>query len=138
MKFFTQKNIVRSLVSYLQKTANEYAFDVVVYCFMPDHVHLVLNGRNEESNLLTFIKMFKQKTGFLFRQVHKKQLWSTSFYDRVLRKTENIRGVGRYTLANPVKADLVSDALEYPYSGSFVYSLKELIQSDIPVYYTQV
>ncbi|KKS53218.1 MAG: hypothetical protein UV82_C0013G0067 [Candidatus Magasanikbacteria bacterium GW2011_GWD2_43_18] len=138
MKYFTHKKIIESLIGYLQETSKVSFFDIVVYCFMPDHLHLVVEGKKEESNLLSFIHSFKQKSGFAFKKVHKQKLWATSFHDRTLRKSEDIRGVGRYTLANPVKANLVKHALEYPYSGSFVYDLKELVQSDIPAYYAQV
>ena len=138
MSYFTKDNVVNSLIAYLHDVSTEHVFDVVVYCFMPDHLHLVLKGKSEESSLLKFVHSFKQKTGYAFSKAHEKQLWATSFHDRVLRKVEDIRGVGRYTLANPVKANLVRYPLEYPYSGSFVYDLKELIESDAPAYYAQV
>ncbi len=128
--FFTKSNIVSSAINYLDVVSKVCEIDVVSYCFMPDHLHLVLSGNFENSNLEIFMNRYKQKTGFHFKKVFKLKLWSTSYHDRVLRKTEEIRSVGRYTLLNPVKAGLVNDILDYPFCGSFVYRLEELVGVD--------
>ena len=129
-KFFTQKNVVASLVRYLQEASTQEAFEVVAYCFMPDHLHLVLTGMYESSDLERFIRQFKQFTGYRFKKQFGVRLWATSYYDNVLRKEENIKTVGRYVLKNPLRAGLVSNVLDYPFSGSFVYDLRELFESD--------
>lgn len=129
-RFFAKPNIISSLVKYLRKTSEEEEFDIIVYCFMPSHLHLVLAGQKETSDLQKFVKSFKQISGFNFKQVFKQKLWAVSFHDHVLRKEENIKSVGRYTLKNPLKAQLAKKVLDYPFSGSFVYDLKELVDDD--------
>jgi hypothetical protein len=57
-------------------------------------------------------------------------LWATSFHDYVLREEDDIKGVGRYTLRNPIEGGLVKNILDYPFCGSFIYDLRELIKSD--------
>jgi hypothetical protein len=41
------------------------------------------------------------------------------FYDHALRSTEGILPAVRYIVANPVRAGLVTNVADYPYSGSF-------------------
>jgi putative transposase len=55
------------------------------------------------------------------------QLWQRSFHDRLLRESDNELERVRYTVANPVRSGLVDEWQEYPFSGSFVYDLADLI-----------
>jgi hypothetical protein len=47
----------------------------------------------------------------------------------VLRDDEVTIDVARYILGNPVRAGLAATVEEYPYVGSLVYELKNLISS---------
>ena len=55
-------------------------------------------------------------------------LWQDSYYDRVVRAEEDLGGIARYIIENPVRAGLVKSPLEYPFVGSTVWPLKELIK----------
>ena len=39
-----------------------------VYCFMPDHLHILAEGRDQGSDLKKFISVFKQRTSFNFKK----------------------------------------------------------------------
>lgn len=54
-------------------------------------------------------------------------MWQSGYYDHVLRNDEGSLGVMRYILENPVRAGLVAEVQEYPYSGSGVHSMRELL-----------
>ncbi len=41
-------------------------------------------------------------------------LWQKSFYDHALRKNEDVRGIARYFVANPLRAGLVEHIGNYP------------------------
>ncbi len=99
--------------------AGDKRFKILTYCFMPDHLHLLLAGEDDRSNLKKFVSLFKQKSGYWFKKIFKEDLWHISYYDHVLRKEESIEGVARYILDNPVRKGLVSDYKEYPFSWSF-------------------
>jgi len=92
-------------------------FVIHVYCFMPDHLHLLLQGQARESELKKCIPYFKQLSGYRFKQKYDKNLWQPSYYDHVLRKDEDLHAVAQYILLNPVRAGLVDDYRDYPYSG---------------------
>jgi putative transposase len=95
---------------------------------MPDHLHLLLEGRSERSSLPLFVKDFKQRTGFEFKEKWGKRLWQPSYYDRVLRRQDDMEVEARYVFGNPVRRGLVSESGEYPFSGSFVFDWTRLGQ----------
>jgi putative transposase len=86
---------------------------------MPDHLHLLLQATAANSELLPFVRAFKHKTSHRFRARTGKTLWQTSFYDHILRRAESPTDVTYYILSNPVRAGLVRNPWDYPYSGLF-------------------
>ena len=67
--------------------------------------------------------MFKGRLTPLARAFERdRRLWQESFYDHALRKEESLRRVAGYIWDNPVRAGLVEDPLDYPWSGSAAWS----------------
>jgi putative transposase len=126
---FAEPNVVRFCCEQLLHGSQLFGMAVPAYCFMPDHVHLVLAAESEWADLRAFVKQFKQKTGFVHSQRYGAPLWQPGYYDRVLRDDEETETVVRYVLANPVRAGLCRTAEEYPYGGSFVYEIQELLSN---------
>lgn len=87
---------------------------------MPDHLHALVMGLDETSDLLVFLKLLKQKSGYEFRQEFHFDLWQKKFYDHILRREDSVPRVAGYIWMNPVRKGLCSDPRDYPYSGSFV------------------
>jgi putative transposase len=94
---------------------------------MPDHLHAVIEGRCQNSDVLPFVRAFKQQTAFWFKRRTGRRLWQASFHDHVLRTGESTRAVVRYVLENPVRARLAASPDQYPYSGSLFYTRGELM-----------
>ncbi len=90
---------------------------------MPDHLHILTSG-DEKTNLIKFIKTFKQKTGYNFRKTAGRNLWQKSFHDHVVRKEENLSSIAEYIFNNPVRKGLVQNYEEYPFLGP-----KELVEA---------
>jgi len=107
----------RFCIEALHEKAAMNAFEVLAYCFMPNHVHLLALGLAETSRLKPFMQQFNQITGFAFKQGRGTPLWHRSYHDRVLRREENIESVAGYIWGNPVRARLVESAENYSYSG---------------------
>ena len=127
-RHFTDPAVVTLvLLQFLQAAASE-GFAVIAYCFMPDHVHLVVVGRSATSELPRFVKLAKQRSGFFFKRAFGRQLWQESFYEHVIRRTDDIAEVIAYVIRNPVRDGLVSDPADYPYWGSGDHSRHELLQ----------
>jgi len=121
---FANRMVVESLLPILEKTSTEFRFSVYAYCFMPDHLHLLIAGE-ETSSLRSFMTRFKQRTGFAFKRVHGEPLWQRGYYDHVLRNEEALGDVASYIFHNPVRKGLVSCYRDYPFLGSFAFDVRE-------------
>jgi putative transposase len=118
--YFKQEAIVDNILLILKETSIETEFDIYAYCFMPDHLHLLLVG-TEDSSLHRFMKLFKQRSSFFFRKAYDNSLWQRSYYDHVIRKEETLNDIILYIFNNPVRKGLVTDYKDYTFSGSFVF-----------------
>jgi len=101
---------------------------VIAYCVMPDHVHLLLEGLCEHANLQVAMHDWKQRTAFMWRQSTGNRLWQTGYYDYVVRNEDSVPSIVKYIIGNPVRARLVDDASQYPYTGSTRYRFEELAE----------
>lgn len=128
--FVKNNNLIEKIVEVLDQTAGKQFFKIWVYCFMPDHLHLLVEGINEHSDFKKFTKDFKQRTAYWYK--HKEssdgnKLWQPGYYEHVLRKEEDTTEVLRYILNNPVRKGLVANYLDCRYSGSLVIDIKEIL-----------
>lgn len=117
---FRDGALVKLVINVLRGCSNQEGFSVWAYCFMPDHLHLLVEGRQQESDLRRFIFKFKQKSGYLVSREYGLSLWQKSYYDHILRPEEDIREFCRYIWDNPVRGGLVEHYREYRNSGSMV------------------
>jgi putative transposase len=117
------------LIVQIRQLAGEEQFAVLAYCAMPDHLHLLVEGLSDDSCLPSFMFRLKQQTGFIYRRMTCRSLWQSGYYDRVLRHEEVSATVCRYILENPVRAGLTSAVGEYPYGGSDVFTLEEIMDT---------
>lgn len=116
---FADADVVASCLETLRGSASKYRSAVYVYCFMPDHLHLLV-GNDEGNDLIRFVRHFKQLIGFNYKRAHGTRLWQDRFYDRCVRRYEDIDEVARYIWENPVQAGLVQDGEDYPFAGTLV------------------
>ena len=124
--YFKDESMVNFVKNVLIEISKKHNFDIEAYCFMPDHLHLLAQGKEGDSDLKTFVKGFKQKSGYEYSKVFKTRLWQPSYYDHVLRREESLKDVALYILNNPVRRGLVSDVCNYPFLGSLVFDINEL------------
>jgi putative transposase len=116
-RHFTDREVAGMARERLLTFAATYDLAVNAYCFMPDHVHLLLAGRCPDARLRMFVGAWKQNTGYAFTRMRTgARLWQPSYFERVLREVEGNETVARYILENPVRAGLVGRVGEYPYA----------------------
>ena len=96
------------------------------YVFMPDHLHLVMEGKSENADLWKMVVEFKQKTGFWLARHGQGVSWQKGFYDHLLRTDDELKRQIIYILDNPVRKSIARDWQEYRSSGSLDYSNNEL------------
>ncbi|HLZ51051.1 MAG TPA: transposase [Candidatus Acidoferrum sp.] len=106
------------VIALLRECTARHSFALHAYCLMPDHLHLLAEGNERQSDLLEMVRVFKLRTAFEFRKVEGHRLWEMSFYDHILRPNDVIENVACYIWWNPVRKGLCSSPHEFPYSGS--------------------
>jgi REP element-mobilizing transposase RayT len=98
-----------------------------IYMFMPDHVHLILEGKEGHSDLRRCVNGYKQRAGYAFKRTEPVISWQKDFYDHIIRNDADYRRQMNYHLMNPVRAGLTESWKNYPYWGSTVYSKNALL-----------
>jgi putative transposase len=69
------------------RAAVDEGFAILAYCFMPDHVHLLVEGQATDSDCRRFIARAKQLSGFHFQKVFGQRLWQRYGFERTLLAT---------------------------------------------------
>jgi REP-associated tyrosine transposase len=109
------------------RSASEQVGEILVYCFMPDHLHLLVVMHSDSSDCLRFISRAKQFSGYHYQQTFGHRLWQRYGFERTLRDDEDMLEVARYILANPVRKGMVERAEAYPFSGSEKHTVKQIL-----------
>jgi putative transposase len=126
-RVFVTRDCVDLALLQIERSAAEEQLAIIAYCFMPDHLHLLIEGLAEPSDCRRFIGRAKQFSGFHYAKAFGHRLWQRYGFERVLRDDEAALVVARYILENPVRAGLVSSVEDYSFAGSRVYSLAEIL-----------
>ena len=125
---FTEASVAESAVLELLRTGRRCQFEISAYCFMPDHLHALVEGISIESNLTEFVRLFKQRSGYAFRRRAQTTLWQPGYYDRTVHDDKSEAAIIRYIVNNPCAAGLVTQCEEYPFWGSGVCTRDELAE----------
>jgi REP element-mobilizing transposase RayT len=76
-----QPGVVRSFADFLKQVAENRIFNVV-FCFMPDHCHLISVGTGDDSDLIWGVEEFKQLTGHWLGSNYPEFKWEKKRFHR--------------------------------------------------------
>jgi putative transposase len=127
LPMFRDPETVAVFVRELGEAVARRSCSVPVYCFMPDHLHLIVKGLEPRSRPKLAIEDFKQQTGLWLKARRPQFDWQADFYDHIIRSSEDWVAQAQYVAGNPVRAGLVEDLFAYPFSGSIGYDFEKLI-----------
>jgi len=87
----------------------------MAWVVMPDHVHWLLELKS--ATLSTLMQRFKCQSSNALRKAGIKRgpVWQAGYYDRALRRDEDVLIAARYIVANPLRAGLVRRIGDYPH-----------------------
>ena len=111
-------------------TCARYQLATPVYCLMPDHFHIFWIGQSPESDQLRATKFFRKELTPHLRLTR----WQRQAHDHVVTIDERETGIYQdtihYILQNPVRAGIVEDWRDYPYTGALVPGYPRLERQD--------
>jgi putative transposase len=128
-EWFNERVRVDLVCDQILRCAADSDIAVIAYCFMPDHLHLLVEGCAERSEVTQFVHQAKQRSGFVFAKQYGERLWQPSYYDRVLRDDEASISVARYIFDNPVRGGHVVSPEEYPFLGSVRFTIDQILEA---------
>ena len=97
----------------------EFGCRIYAYCLMTNHVHLIVDPR-DEPEAISFL--MKRVAGRQTRYVNKLEgrsgsLWEGRFKSSVISTTEYLAACCRYVELNPLRAGIVTDPGDYKWSS---------------------
>ncbi len=75
-------------------------------CLMPDHLHWLSSGHVDVVRTVQSFKSYSTRVAW--KLGHRGRLWQRSFYDHVVRRSENLVVVANYIVNNPVRSRLAA------------------------------
>ncbi len=89
--------------------------ETLAFVVMPDHLHWLMQLRegHDLSRVIADVKSISSRR--INRALNRKgSLWQRGYHDHALRRDEDVAGVARYVVANPLRAGLVKSLGKYP------------------------
>ena len=97
-------------------------YDLLAFCIMPNHVHLVLTPLSDEDGhpyaLSKIMQSLKGYTARVCNRILGRQggFWQHESYDHWVRDEAECERIIRYVVANPVRAGLVDHWRDWPWT----------------------
>ncbi|GAB2523235.1 transposase [Spirosoma aerophilum] len=123
---------VAEVVARRIREADWVGYALLAYCIMPNHVHLVVDTAmqldtlqpDEEISSTNYrqlyqtLKVIKGSSAFEANQLLGRTgaFWQPESYDHYVRDPGELKRILNYTVQNPVKAGLVDDWQDWPYT----------------------
>lgn len=93
-------------------------YHLLAWVVMPSHVHAVVETLPDHE-LRATVASWKWYTGRrLAPAMPGRRVWPREYFDRYIRDEEHLANVIGYVHGNPVKAGLVAEADEWPWSSA--------------------
>jgi len=131
-----------ALAQFIDVSGEQFRFDLIAFVFMPEHVHLLVNPREEEPDIPGYLAGIKQRLATVAEadlQAHRSPLLARLTvrmpdgtdrfrywlqgpgYDRNLRTQTAVRASIDYIHTNPVKRGLVRKNRQWNWSSARFY-----------------
>ena len=107
--FYNARLVIQSMIQ-------EGRAETLCYVLMPDHLHWLIQLR-EKATISAVMQSMKSRSshGLNQRLGRRGKIWQAGFHDHALRREEDIKDIARYVVANPLRAGLVDNILDYPH-----------------------
>ena len=124
---FKNSEIVTPFIKMLSHWVREKNCYVPIYCFMPDHLHVIIGGNDSTSRPKEAMDEFKQATSQWFVENKPQFHWQKDYNDHIIRISDDWRNHVNYILRNPVRAGLAEYPLQYPFLGTIDVDITDII-----------
>ena len=116
---FKDEEDFQKYIDILKKYKEKYHFKLYHYVLMTNHVHLVIETTEEGGELAQIMKGINISYAQYFKTKYKYtgHFWQDRFKSIIISKDEYLLACGSYVELNPVRAGMVKEPKEYPWSS---------------------
>ncbi|WP_440806768.1 REP-associated tyrosine transposase [Pseudomonas syringae] len=111
---FADVRLGRLLVRELRRCEEQELVKSLAWVVMPDHFHWLFELK--KNSLPMLIQQLKAHSSIAIGKIraHPDTLWQSGYYDQAVRNEQDMAGLARYIVANPLRAGLVKKIGDYP------------------------
>ncbi len=102
---------------WLGQSCRKFGVSVWAYCLMPNHVHLILTPQDSGGLALALARTHRLYAGFVNARARQTGHLFQGRFGSVAMDEEHLMVAARYVALNPVRARLVAQAPDWPYSS---------------------
>ncbi|MVV49989.1 transposase [Pseudomonas sp. PB120] len=86
----------------------------IAWVVMPDHFHWLVELHNGDLPKLMQATKARSARATNLKRDQPERVWQKGYFDRALRREEDVKFAARYIIANPLRAGLVDHIGDYP------------------------
>ncbi|PTQ69432.1 transposase [Pseudomonas sp. GV071] len=110
----------------LRELKEAFGIKVYAYCLMSNHVHLLLAPGDSIAGLGQFMKTLAARATRYRNKLEGRTgtLWESRYKSSIVQSDSYLLACCRYIELNPVRAGMVEDVADYPWSSYAVHALQ--------------
>ncbi len=118
---FKETKYKNYLLSLVLRGAELYRIDVIGYCIMDNHCHLII--KEQSGRMGEFMRFVNGNFGAFYRKMEggKGYVFQDRYHSKLIQDDPNMIMVVMYVLLNPVKANILKNPFKYKWSSINIY-----------------
>jgi putative transposase len=125
--YFADTKCIDAFLSAFSTIQRYHHFELVAYCILPDHIHILMTLAEEDSNFSERLKEIKRKTTISLRKTLEKPglvIWQKRFWEHTIWDHDEYQHIFDYIHYNPIKHGY-SETYEWEWSSFWDYYGKD-------------
>ncbi|MDY6821164.1 MAG: transposase [Deferribacterota bacterium] len=111
-----------TFISKYDLNSKKLVVDIIAYCIMPTHIHLVLKQLVDNGIFIFLRKLLNSYTRYYnIKNERSGPLWQGRFKNVLVDSNEQLLHLTRYVHLNPTTAGIVKNPEDWPYSSYLEY-----------------
>jgi putative transposase len=135
---FKEQNDCEKYHEILKKYKDKYRFKLYHYVFMTNHIHLVIEPKQDGGSLAEIMKVINLSYAQYYKRKYKHtgHFWQDRYKSIIISKDNYLLACGSYVELNPVRAKVVGDPKDYKWSSynAYAYGKKGQLIDEHPIY----
>lgn len=109
-------NCARRVVQEIRKLHDETAIVSLAWVVMPDHLHWLFQLGTCDTLAMVMKKLKARSAQSINAYLGRTgPVWQKVYFDRAVRKEDDLLAIARYIIGNPLRAGLVDSVKNYPH-----------------------